>query len=263
MLRRGRRFERRAVAGPLDEADRQLGLPRQSPRLAERARRSSSLLHRAPRHSEGEQPVEQDRASHARSGVRRSHSIVVGSAVGRRRADFCRRVTSRASGTCGADDGTVPIASPTTSSRRTSADVAHHGVGGVEHLGSARAEDARAARRVSSASRVPAIRSSGDAPSPARRNRPAISTKNASDARRTGVGEHVAVPAGARHAGRVARRRAQPAMRPRHPRRGDLHLGEPAQDRRVAAGGAVHRRGRRARGRARRRRRRRSGRSNP
>ena len=63
--RRRRRLDRRAVAGQLDDAHRQLGLPRQAPRLAERAARAAALLERAPRDAERGQPVQQVRAAQA------------------------------------------------------------------------------------------------------------------------------------------------------------------------------------------------------
>ena len=53
------------------------------------------------------------------------------------------------------------------------------------------------------------------------------------DALGPGVAEHVVVPAGADDAGAVARGPAEPAVGPRHPRDGDLHLRPAAQRGRV------------------------------
>ena len=61
--------------------------------------------------------------------------------------------------------------------------------------------------------------------------------EEARDPVRTGMFEHVAVPARALDTGRVAGRDGEPTMGPRHPCRGDLQLGQPAQFRCVAGGG--------------------------
>ncbi len=134
--RRGRRFERRPVASAFDEADRQLRFPRQSPCLAERPRRSPPLLDRAPRHTEREETVEQDRAPMAvrgaevaldgrrfgggpeAGGLLQSRDVTGQRHLRRRRRHRADGVTDHQ---LAPDQRHVP----------------HHGVGGVEHLAQA------------------------------------------------------------------------------------------------------------------------------
>ena len=145
---------------------------------------------------------------------------------GRSRADFCSRATSRASGTWGADDGTVPIASPTTSSRRTSADVAHHRIGGVEHLG----QPGRGRPR-SAASAWPVASRRSDRRAMPRSRRAATAGDLDEEARHAvapGCSNTWRYQPGLDTPGCIPTR-CQPAMGPRHPRRGDLQLREPAE----------------------------------
>ena len=97
--------------------------------------------------------------------------------AGGSRADFWDLATSRARGTCGAESGTVPRRSPTTSSRRTRSSPPI--TASAASSTSARPTRGRPRMAASdSASRVPAIRWSGDAAPPRSRTRRAASTKN-------------------------------------------------------------------------------------
>ena len=58
---RGRLLDGGAVPGELDEADRQLGLPRDPPRLAERPARAAALLERTPSDAERDELVQEVR----------------------------------------------------------------------------------------------------------------------------------------------------------------------------------------------------------
>ena len=109
-----------AVPGELDEPHRQLGLPRHPPRLAERPARAAALLERAPPHAERDELVQEVRPAPDRSAC-----------AGRARPPPARhglephpRVAGRAGRGRAAPAvhpaGTSPIASPTTSRRRTS-----------------------------------------------------------------------------------------------------------------------------------------------
>ncbi len=161
---------------------------------------------------------------------------MVGSAVGRSRAVFWRRVDVARQRHLRRRRGHRADRVADHEFAPDQGDVAHHGVGGVEHLAQAGPRPAaQGGERVGqprAGDQVVGRRSEAGAPQQA-----GDLHEEAPDSRRTGIREHVAVPAGARHAGRVARRRAQPPVRPWHPRRGDLHLGEPAERRRVVGGG--------------------------
>ena len=89
--------------------------------------------------------------------------------------------------------------------------------------------DGCAARRATSASREAAIRWSGDTGMPAAAQGVGGVDEEPRHALRAGMAEHVVVPTGADDAGAVPRRPAQAAMRPGHPRDGDLDLRLPAQ----------------------------------
>ncbi len=167
---------RRAVAGQLDDADRQLGLPRQPPRLAERAARAPALLQRAPRHAEGDQPVQQVRAAQPvrraqveLDGLRRRLGLEAGGALRRRRGH-------------GPAAPAAPPAAPRRWRRRPRA---RRRRAAARRAPSRRRRGPRPARRVAAdagppASRpaaMPAIRWSGDAGMPRRRSEWAASTK--------------------------------------------------------------------------------------
>ena len=147
---------RGAVSRQLDDADRQLRLPDQPPRLAERAAAAAALLDRAPRHAERAQAVQQTRTG-----------ATVRARAGRARAFGCclRLQPTAAAGRRGRGPA-APAGrrrAPRRSRRRRSArrsmsghapGAGHHGVGGVEHLGKpGRGRSRSAASAVASASR--------------------------------------------------------------------------------------------------------------
>ena len=185
--------------------------------------------------------MEQDRASHARSACGGRTRCVVGSAVGTQAGRLlqARDVAGERHLRGGRRHGADRVADHEFAPDQVG--VAHHGVGGVEHFGQP-GPRAPAQRRECVGQPRAGDQVVGRCPEPGAPQQAGDLDEEPRHARRAGMFEHVAVPAGARHAGGVARRRAQPAMGPRHPRRGDLHLGEPAEDRGVAAVAGVDRR---------------------
>ena len=205
--RRRRRLDGRAVTGQLDDADRQLGLPRQPPRLAERAarrrgppparprarrarsRRCSRCERRSPF---GVPQVELDDLDVGRR-LQAGGPLARGEVAGQR---HLRRVgRDLADGV--ADDELVDrrAAGPPSTDSAASRTSARPAAG----VGAATASE--------SASRDAAIRWSGDAGMPVAAQRVGGVDEEPGDALRAGVPEDVVVPARAEHARAVARRR--------------------------------------------------------
>ena len=136
--RGGRRLHGRAVAARLDERHGELGVPAHAPRLAERARRAATVVGFAPRHPDGEQPVEQVRAGppSARAQVElerafgrlglQADSLLLGEQIASE-GNHRRRVGHRTQPV--ADDQLV-----VDQGERARPAVSEHGEGGVEHL---------------------------------------------------------------------------------------------------------------------------------
>ena len=168
-------------------------------------------------------------------GVRRSSSITCGSAAGLSRAARWRRARSRARGTCGAPSGTAPIADPDDEPALDQREPAHHGVGGVEHLGQPGPRPAAHHRqRVGDTCRRDQM--------VGRRLQVGLAQhaggvdEEPGDALGTGMAEDVVVPAGAAHARAVAGGDGEPGVGPRHPAHVDLRLRQAAQQGAASAG---------------------------
>ncbi len=237
--RRRRRLDRRPVAGQLDDAHRQLGLPHEPPRLAERPARAAPFLERAPRDAERGEAVEEVRAAQAvgrpqveLDGARRRLRLQPSAPLGRGEVAGQRdlRRTRRHLADGIADDELVD----------DEREPAEHRLGGVEDLREPGAGPApQDGQRVGESGRRDQVIGRGrHAPPP---QRVSGIDEEPRDPLRARMGEHVGVPAGADDAGAVPGGPPEAAMGPRHPRHGDLHLRLAAQQRRVGLVGGQRR----------------------
>ena len=219
--RRRRGDDGGAMTGLLDHAHGQLRIPGDAPGLAERPARAATFFDDAPPDVEGNEAVQQVRtAPTVRSADvqldRPEHRIRLqaSGALGRREVagqrDLRRLGGHLTNGV--ADDQLV------THDVEASEDA----IGGVKYLGQTRAGPIAECRqgRGNAGGGDQMVGRGGHAFGP---QRPGRVDEEAGHALRTGVAEHVVIPARADDAGPVARDPSQPAVRPGDPR--DRHLG--------------------------------------
>ena len=219
--RRRRGGDGGAMTGLLDDAHGQLWIPGDAPGLAERPARAATFFDDAPRDVEGNEAVQQvgtaptvrgtdvqlDRPEH-RLGFEASGALGRREVAGQR--DLRRLGGHLANGV--SDDQLV------THDLEASEDT----VGSVQHLGQTRAGSVAKCRQGRGNA------GGGDQMVGRRRHafgpqRPGRVDEEAGHALRTGMAEHVVIPARADDTGAVARDPSQPAMRPGDPR--DRHFG--------------------------------------